>query len=38
MHNKKSVKLSGIVDSIKRANKKIKEVSDGYRLISQKKH
>jgi hypothetical protein len=37
MQNKKNSKLASAIDSIKRVTKKIKEVSDGYKIMNQKR-
>lgn len=37
MHAKKSSKLNGVAESIKRLKRKIKEVSEGYKVMMKKK-
>ena len=37
MQNKKSSKLMYATENIKKVNKKIKDVSDGYKIMNQKR-
>ena len=38
MQSKKNSKLMYAVENVKKLNKKIKDVSDGYRIMNQKRH
>ena len=38
MQQKKQSKLTFVTDNIKKLNKKIKDVSDGYKIMNNKKN